>query len=156
MQDTIVLYNMKVEKWAKGTLYSLNLQNFLDLYISEDDIPKCIDALKSLKKAIAENREESIKVEVTTKKLDKAFYIVLSTASNIILNEQDYILITLEDITLLKYKQKQLDYTEHLLDRAVNMNMKTTRALVDNVRSNTATFSEQQDAILRIFNKGDK
>lgn len=152
-EDNIVLYNLRVERWVKDALYALSIQEFLNLYISDTDIPRCLDALKTLKQAILDKQEKSIKIEVTTKQLNKAFYIVLSTASNIILNEQDYILITLEDITLLKSREKQLKITENLLDRSITENARIGNKLARNIHAETEAFKEQQEQFLRIYKR---
>lgn len=146
--NNIVYNNKKSNTWlryAKIRLDDKHIEHLWDSFLVQDDITKCQLALDKLRGAIKNNTNMTIRLEVTTKDLNKAYYIILTTASNITLDGQSFILITLEDITYLKERERQLKQSQTILTTII---ANTTDVLFNNAKimqDNTDRINEQTD-----------
>lgn len=142
--NNIVYHNRKSEIWLRYThirVKNNQISSLLDNLLIEDDINRCYAALDKVKEAIKQNSNITIRLEVTTKDLNKAYYIVLTTASNITLDDQNFILVTLEDITHLKERERQIQESQAILTTVIN---NTASIMYDNIKQMNASTSRLQ------------
>lgn len=148
--DRFVYINKRSKAWLRSN--SIRVGNndvyyVLERLLTKEDTEKCRIALERIKQAVENKRTITIKLEVTLHGLNKSYHIILTTASNITIDKQWYVLVTLEDITHLKIRESQLSQSQSLLTQIVD---DTTRIIYDNIKFiELDTLNLQQQLNLR-------
>lgn len=149
-ESNLVYNNKKSTAWLKLSNIKISkgpIGNFLQDILLEEDINKCFEALERLKGAIQDKRNITIKLEFITKYFNKVYRIILTTASNITMDQNSFILITLEDVTYIKERELQLMEFQDTLTNVINS---TTDLMYRNVRhmsDNTNHIQKQTETL---------